>query len=172
MLSRRPGDAAEPRHVRVQRTMRLHPQTGLHESQGPTVRPVRRVHRRRHRRRDRTRQGRRPLLTTTTTTEQLEALGQCIPPPEHVLSVPPSGESVWAALLIPPSSDETGKRSRYPDGDPDRHRNLIVRSVAYCQPSLKCHANPFGSFCATLLTDKQINNDENIIVLLGGCNNN
>jgi len=65
MLSSRPGDAAEPRNVRVQRTMRLHPQTGLHESQGPTVRPVRRVHRGRHRRRDRTRQGRRPLLTTT-----------------------------------------------------------------------------------------------------------
>jgi len=29
--------------------------------------------------------------------DELEALGQCIPPPKHVLSVPPSGESVWAA---------------------------------------------------------------------------
>ena len=63
----RPGDAAEPRHVRVQRPLWLHPQAGLHESQRPPVRPVRRVHRRRHRRRHRARQGRKeiPVLPTT-----------------------------------------------------------------------------------------------------------
>ena len=32
---------------------------------------------------------------------KLEALGQCIPPPRHVLPVPPSGKSVWAADLCP-----------------------------------------------------------------------
>ena len=30
---------------------------------------------------------------------KLEALGQCIPPPRHVLPVPPSGNSVWTADL-------------------------------------------------------------------------
>jgi len=31
--------------------------------------------------------------------KQLEALGECTPPPRHVLSVPSSDESVWAADL-------------------------------------------------------------------------
>jgi len=54
---RRSGDAAEPRHVRVQRPLWLHHQAGLHASQGSTVRPVCRVNRRRHCRRHRARQG-------------------------------------------------------------------------------------------------------------------
>ena len=33
--------------------------------------------------------------------KQLEGLGQCIPPPRHVLPVPLSGESVWATDLCP-----------------------------------------------------------------------
>jgi len=42
-------------------------------------------------------------------------------------------------------------------GDPDRHQSSIVCSLAHCQLNLpsKFHANPFGSFCAKLLTDKQ-----------------
>jgi len=54
---RRPGDAAEPRYVRVQRPLWLHHQTGLHAAQGSPVRPVCRVHSRRNCRRHRARQG-------------------------------------------------------------------------------------------------------------------
>jgi len=56
----------------------------------------------------------------------------------------------------------------YTDGDPDRHQNLIICSLTHCHPSLKIkiHANPFESFCAKLLIDKETNDDENN--LLGG----
>jgi len=52
---------------------------------------------------------------------ELEALGQCIPPPRHVLPV---------------------SRFGYPSLDPDpsygsKPRSLIVCSLAHCQPSLK-----------------------------------
>ena len=58
-------------------------------------------------------------------------------------------------LSVSPNSDKSGKQSLYPDGDRDRHQNLIVCSFAQCHFFLKIHANPFGSFCAKLLTDKQ-----------------
>jgi len=70
-------------------------------------------------------------------------------------------------LSISLSSDESGKKLLYPDGDPDRHHNLIICSLAHCQPSWKFHANPFGSFCAKLLTDKQWRKH----ILLGGGKN-
>jgi len=35
------------------------------------------------------------FFITAESIVELEALGQCIPPPRHVLPVPPSGESVW-----------------------------------------------------------------------------
>ena len=38
-------------------------------------------------------------MVSTFQNIKLEALGQCIPPPRHVLPVPPSGESLWAADL-------------------------------------------------------------------------
>jgi len=44
---------------------------------------------------------------------------------------------------------------------PDRHQNLIVCSMAHCLLSWKFRANPFGSFCAKLLTDKQTNRQTN-----------
>jgi len=34
------------------------------------------------------------------------------------------------SLSICPNSDESGKQSLYPDGDPDRHQNLIICSLA------------------------------------------
>jgi len=73
--------------------------------------------------------------------KQLEVLGQCIPPPRHVLPV-----------------------SRYRHGSVSviRIATKIICSLAHCQPSVKFRANPFASFCAKLLTDKQTNNDENI----------
>jgi len=41
------------------------------------------------------------------------------------------------ALSVSPNSNESGKQSLCPDGDPDRHQNLIICSLAHCQPSLK-----------------------------------
>jgi len=49
--------------------------------------------------------------------------------------------------------------------DPDRHQNLIVCSLDIANLPWTFHANPFGSFCAKLRTDKQTNNDKNIISL-------
>ena len=53
--------------------------------------------------------------------------------------------------------------------DPDHHQYLIICSLAHCQSSLKFCANPFGSFRAKLLTDRQTNkqthNDEHITSL-------
>jgi len=49
-------------------------------------------------------------------------------------------------------------RIRIPD--PDRHQNLIVCFIGPCTANLpsKFHANPYGSFCAKLLTtDRQTN---------------
>jgi len=46
-----------------------------------------------------------------------------------------------------------------PDRYPDRHQNLTICSLAISE---KFYANPFGSFCAKLLTDKQTNNDDYI----------
>jgi len=105
----------------------------------------------------------------------LEALhGQCIPPPRHVLPVSPSsGESVWESDLCPlttfriyANGDESGKQSMYPDGDPDRHRNLISCSLANLP--WKFHSNPFGSFCAKLQIGKQTNKQRKHILLGGG----
>jgi len=45
--------------------------------------------------------------------------------------------------------------------DTDRHQNLIICSLAHWQP-LKIRANPFGSLCTKLLTDRQTNNDNYI----------
>jgi len=49
---------------------------------------------------------------------ELEALGQCIPPPRHVLPVPPSGESAGAADLCPLATfhiSQSGKQSLHPE---------------------------------------------------------
>ena len=118
---------------------------------------------------------------------KLEALGQCIPLPRHVLPVPPSGESLWAADLrsfpdsslledtesgfsVSPNSDESGKQFVYPDGDADRRQNLTTCLLVRCQPSWRIHANPFGSFCGKLLTDRQTNKQRRKHTLLGGGN--
>jgi len=57
-------------------------------------------------------------------------------------------------------SDESGKRFLYPDGDPDCHQNLIVFNWPIAKFPWTFHANPFGSFCVKLLTDRQTNNDD------------
>jgi len=45
-------------------------------------------------------------------------------------------ECPLTTFRISPNSDESGKQSLYPDGDPDRHQNLTC-SFAHCQPSMK-----------------------------------
>ena len=59
------------------------------------------------------------------------------------------------------NSDESGKQSLYPDGDSDRHQ-IFNHLFTGPLPTWNFHANPFGSFCAKLLTGKQTDNDENI----------
>ena len=61
------------------------------------------------------------------------------------------------------NSDESGKQCLYPDGDPDRHQNLTICSLAHCQLSLKILCK---SVCAKLLTDRQKNNDDYITSLM------
>ena len=105
---------------------------------------------------------------------KLEALRQCIPPPRYVLPLPPSGESVRMnvrkPLSISPNSDEPGKQSLYPDGDPDRHQNLIACSLVHCQPFLKISCKSVWKFLrkvANRQTDKQT---RRLHILLGGGN--
>jgi len=68
---------------------------------------------------------------------------------------------IWRALSL------------YPDGDPDRHQNLIICSfsLADCQPSVKISCKSVARFCAKLLTDRQADNDENITCLAEEMNN-
>jgi len=111
------------------------------------------------------------LLHFNKLLQQLEALGQCIPPLRHVLPVPPSGESIWMNVRYPfsvsPNIDESRKQSLYPDVDPDRHQNLIFYSLAHCQPSLKISYKSVWKFLRKIAnkqtkTDRQTNNDDYI----------
>jgi len=65
--------------------------------------------------------------------------------------------------------DESGKQSLYPDGDPDRHQNLIICLLAHFQPSLKISSKSvskvFTQSCYQ--TDKQ----QLLHILLGRGNN-
>ena len=79
-----------------------------------------------------------------------------------VIAVPPSGESV--------QDDESGKQFLYPDGDMDRHQNLIISSLAHAQPSLKILCKSIWKFLrkvANKQTDKQTTTKSNILELLG-----
>jgi len=81
-------------------------------------------------------------VNSTKALTRLEALGQCIPPPTHVLQV-------------------------------IRITNKIEPFVHWPIANLpwKFHANPFGSFCAKLPTDKQTDRQWRLHILLGGGNN-
>jgi len=39
-------------------------------------------------------------------------------------------------ISVSPNSDESGKQSLYPDGDPHCHQNLMTCSLAHSQPFL------------------------------------
>jgi len=49
-------------------------------------------------------------------------------------------------LSVSPNSDEPGKQSLFPDGDPDCHQNLVICSLAHCQPSLKISRKSIWKF--------------------------
>jgi len=68
--------------------------------------------------------------------DETRITGQCIPPPKHVLPV---------------------SRIRIRIHDPDRHQNLIICSLAHCQPSLKISCKSVPKFLRKLLTDRQTN---------------
>jgi len=76
-----------------------------------------------------------------------------------------SGESVLINVCYPlsvsPNSDESGKQSLYPDGDPDRQQNLIICSSAHCQPRLKILCKSARKFLRKVAdrhpTDRQTN---------------
>ena len=63
-------------------------------------------------------------------------------------------QSIWrininewlGALSVHPNSDESGKQSMYPDGDPVRHQNIIICSLAYCQSSMKISCKSIWKF--------------------------
>jgi len=96
---------------------------------------------------------------------KLDVLGQRIPPPRHVLPMPPSGESVWMNVRQPfsisPNSDESGKTipvSRQWTGSPPKFNRC---SLVHCQAFLRisCKSNP--KFLHKV-TNKQTNNDHYI----------
>ena len=61
-------------------------------------------------------------------------------------------------LAASPNIVKLGKQSLYPDGDPDRHQNLIICSLIHCQPFLKISCKSVGTFSpkvANRQTDKQ-----------------
>jgi len=87
----------------------------------------------------------------------------------HALHCSVAQRSWLIPLSVSTNSDESGKQSLYSEGDQNQHQNLIFFHWPIANLALKCHANPFGSFCAKLLrnrqTDKRINKDENITSL-------
>jgi len=77
--------------------------------------------------------------------------------------------SVIHFLSVSTSSDESEKQSLYPDGDPDRHQNLVVHLFIGPLPTFPENFMQIRSeVFAKLLTGKQPNNDEDIIFLVGG----
>jgi len=96
------------------------------------------------------------LKHKNVTKNKLEALRQCIPAPRLVHT------SVAIRIRIRIRIPDPDRRIRIPDAD--RRQNFISCSLAHS--SLKIYCNPFGSFCAKLLTgkqtDKRTNNYENI----------
>ena len=59
------------------------------------------------------------------------------------------------------NGDESGKQSLYPDGDPDRHRNLSICSLAHSQTSVKISCKSVWKFLRKVGNRQTENNDEN-----------
>jgi len=98
-----------------------------------------------------------PLLSACSDDDEgkyleLEALGQCIPPPSHVYTC--------VAIRI-----RIRKRICIRIRDPDRHQNLIICSLAHCQSSLKISCKSVRKFLRNVdnrQTDRQTDNDDYI----------
>jgi len=73
------------------------------------------------------------------------------------------------------NSDESGKQSLYPDADPDRHQNLIICSMAHCQPSRKISRKSVWKFLHKVANGQQTNGQTDkqwrLHILLGKGNN-
>jgi len=74
------------------------------------------------------------------------------------------------------NSDESGKQTLYPDGDPDHHQHLTICSLAHCQPSVKISCKSVRKFLRKVAnkqtvrqTDKQ--RRKHNLTFLGGSNN-
>jgi len=85
----------------------------------------------------------------------------------HALHCSVAQRSRLIPLSVSPNSDESGKQSLYPDGDPHRHQNVIVCSLAHCQSSLKISCKSVRKFLLKV-ANRQTNNDESVNVLGGG----
>jgi len=81
-----------------------------------------------------------------------------------------AAQLVDTTFCIPQYSDESGKQSLYPDGDPDRHQNLISCSLAHYQPSLKILCKSVRKFLCKV-TNGQTDKQRRLHNLLGGDNN-
>jgi len=55
----------------------------------------------------------------------------------HAVHCSVAQRSQLILLSVSPNSDESEKKSLYPDSDPDRRQNLIICALGHCQPSLK-----------------------------------
>ena len=80
-----------------------------------------------------------------------------------------SSRFIRLPLPVSPNSDESGKQSLYPDGDPDRHRNLIVCSLTHCQSCVKISCKSVVNFLRKV-ANSQTNEQRRKHVLLGGGN--
>ena len=92
----------------------------------------------------------------------------------HALHYSVAQSSRLILLSVSPNNDEYGKQSLYPDGDPNRHLNTNICSLAHCQPSLTISGKSvrkFLRYVATKQTDRQTNNDQNITSLAEVINN-
>jgi len=93
------------------------------------------------------------VLFTFKKCSKLEALGQHIPPPpRHIL--PPVSRYQFCHLANQFEMMNPKNNPSTDGGKPDCHQNLIVCSLAHCQPSLKISCKSVWKF---LLTDKQTN---------------
>jgi len=71
----------------------------------------------------------------------------------HALLCSVALRSRLISLSVSPNSDESGKQSLYPDGDPDRHQT-------HCQPYLKLSCKSVQKFLDKV-ADKQTNRQTN-----------
>jgi len=96
------------------------------------------------------------IVTRSTRTVHTSAKGLLV----HTLLCSVTQRIRLMLLSVSPNSDESGRQSLYPDGDPDHYRNLISCSLAHCQPSLKLSCKSLQTFLRKVgkrQTDRQTN---------------